>query len=554
MKNFRLVPFIILAIALLWYAALVTRFPTAGAIGDDPATYVQMALDLAQRGSVVHEFPLFTRLFNQNLSWDAFITPGYHIVRETGIIAPNFAFGFPLLLAAVDRVFGENALYYATPWMGAFALIATYALGNELLRDMSPTSSQIISTLAVLILAAAPKQIQLALVPMSDVPAQLFCVLALWCALRVRRETRTGATTIAVQGVSAAKIFWGGYAFAALCGLLLGMAYLIRHSALALVVPLGIVAWHWGESVRQRVGLVAIAALALALVMAPDVFYRAHVLGNVFAVESPESAQVAWLDVPRQLVQTLGALFSVTGFGPLILFVPSGWWLLAREKNSFAALVLAAWAFGFMLLHAPLKLTGVFENSLRYLIPAYPALALSASAAVILLVQRAGNAARVSQTRFARQALGLYAAVGFTIIASGISLRALPDPERFAARAYGWMSADTRRDFETLNAQLPPNAVLGVPDQIAGATLLFAQREIFRPANFLEPAREFTLFLERMRAENRAVYILGDWNCAPTANANERLPGWLEGHVPGEAQYVVRDLPFDCPFPVQIIR
>ena len=209
--------------ALLWYAALVLRFPTHGAIGDDPATYVQMALDLAQRGTVVHEFPLLTKLFAQGLSWDAFITPGYHIVRETGALAPNFAFGFPLLLAFAYRVLGESALYWATPFMGALSLLVTFALGNELLHDLAPTKRRIISALAVLLLATSPKQIQLALVPMSDVPTQLFCVLALWCALLARPQRFSSPVRSDVI-------------FAALCGASFGMApsQMVRPSTSAI--------------------------------------------------------------------------------------------------------------------------------------------------------------------------------------------------------------------------------------------------------------------------------------------------------------------------------
>ena len=279
--------------------------------------------------------------------------------------------------------------------------------------------------------------------------------------------------------------------------------------------------------------------------------YRARVLGSAFAVESPESAQLVWLDAPHQFLEMAGALFSVTGFGPLILFVPLGWWFLAREKNNFAALILASWVLAFMVLHAPLKLTGVFENNLRYLMPAYPALALSASVAIIFLLERAWRATR---TRFAARSLVVYGGALFGIVVLAIALRALIGPERFAARAYGWMRAETRRDFEALNTQLPRDAVIGVPDQIAGATLLYAQREIFRPANFLEPAREVPQFLETMRKQGRAVYLAGDWNCAADANASERLPQWVENYVTGDVHLEIRALPFACAFPVRQLR
>ncbi len=531
MNVLRALPFLILACAALWYGALVMRFPTHGAIGADPATYVQMARDLATRGTVVHEFSLFTKLYTQNLSWDAFIPPGYHIVPETGFVAPNFAFGFPLLLAFAYRTFGESALYWLTPLMGALALVMTFALANELFRDLSQTRRYWIGALAVLLLATTPKQIQLALVPMSDVPTQLFCVLALWCALRA---VRPDSFSKPVRSV----------ALAAFCGLSLGMAYLVRHSALALAAPLAMVALRWGATRREKFFLIAVALFVFAITIAPDIFYHAQALGSAFAVESPESAQTNFYDAPRQIWETFAALFSVTGFGPAIALAPIGWWILAREKNMFAARVLAAWILAFIFLHAPLKLTGVFENSLRYLLPAYPAIALSASVALIWICERAWNEMRAARTRFAKPALLAYVGALCGIFALAIALRALVGPERFAARAYGWLSETARADLETLNAQLPRDAVIGVSDQMAGATLLYAQREIFRPNNFLEPAREFPQFLEMMQKEKRAAYVLGDWNCA--GDASEKLPQWLERYATLVPRSPIRALPYAC--------
>lgn len=538
MKIFRAVPFVILAFALLWYVALAARFPTAGAIGDDPATYVQMARELAQRGTVTHEFPLFTNLFDRKISWDALIPLGYHVVPQSGTTAPNFAFGLPLLLAFAYRMLGEGGIYGAVPFMGALTLVATFMLGGELLREFSPRKRGSISALAVLILATAPKQIQLVLVPMSDVPTQLFCVLALWCALHINPRTQPRSKT---RSEIARDVL-----FALLCGLALGMAYLMRHSALAMLVPLAVVMTRWGATKRQRVLLVFGAAAFFVLTISPDLLYRTNVLGSAIAVESPESAQMVWLDAPRQLFQMPGALFSVTGFGPLVLFVPFGWWILARDKHRFAALVLAAWVFSFMLLHAPLKLTGVFENNLRYLIPAYPAFALSAGVAVVWTVGRARDGLSSRRTRSAKQSFLVYAVALFGVATLAIALRAVVSPERFAARAYGWTSAEARQDLDRLNAQLPHDAVIGTSDQMAGAALLYAQREIFRPAGFLEPAREFPAFLEAMKRQGGAVYVLGNWSCAESADASERLPEWIGKYRLENTGLEVRGLPFGC--------
>lgn len=532
MKNARYLPFALVAITLVWYAALVVRFPTQGALGDDPATYVQMARDLVRHGSVTHAFPLLTKLFDQGFSWDAFITPGYHIVGETGATAPNFAFGFPLLLALAARVLGETALYWATPLMGALSLLATFALAKELFCDVTPARRYWIGAIAILLLATTPKQIQLVLALMSDVPAQLFCVVALWCALRVTRPDsfRNPARSV----------------YAILCGLALGVGYLIRPSALALLLPLAVVVTRWGVIRRQRLILIFIALAVFAVVVSPDIVYHVQVLGSVFAVPSPESAKVVWQDAPRRILEMLAALFSVTGFGPIVLLAPLGWWLLVRDRNRFAAVVLISWILAFMLLHAPLYLTGVFENNLRYLLPAYPALALSVSVACVWIAGHAWNAFSVSRARFVVRAIFLYVALGITVLLFVLAARAVISPERFARRAYGWMGETTRNDLEALNQQLPPDAVIGTSDQMAGATLLYAQREIFRPANFLEPASEFPRFLAEMKSEKRAVFLLGDWNCAPDADASEELPAWLAEYKSGEWRLEIRDLPYGC--------
>ena len=520
-----------------------------------------MAFDLAQHGTVVHDFPLLKKLFDKDLSWDAFITPGYHIVRETGIAAPNFAFGFPLLLAFGFRLFGENALYWMTPLFGAFSLLMTFVLVNELFRDTSPTRRYWIGALAVLLLATSPKQIQLSLVPMSDVPTQLFCVLAMWCALRVSRPDRFLAhprndarmvthTTSASNCASAWKPV-RSCTYAALCGLSLGIAYFIRHSALVMLIPLAIATFRWGNTRREKILLLVVALIVFAITILPDFIYRVNVLGSPFAVESPESAQMNFYDAPRQFVQMFAALFSVTGFGPIILLAPFAWWILWREQNIFVASILIAWILAFMLLHAPLVLTGVFENNLRYLLPAYPAIVLSISFGTVWILEHALREWRNARFR-SRRASVFYAGACFVLIALLVAIRSVPSPERFVLRAYGWMSETARNDLNALNEKLPRDAVIGVSDQMAGATLLYAQRDIFRPNNFLEPAREFPQFLQTMKNENRAVFLLGEWNCA--GDTSERLPEWLGEYEMRETRNEVRELPYECAQRVRAIK
>ncbi|MCC7161942.1 MAG: phospholipid carrier-dependent glycosyltransferase [Anaerolineae bacterium] len=531
-------PLAVLGLTLVWYAALVIQYPTRGAIGNDPATYVGMALDLAERGTVTHSFALFNNLSDTGLSWDAFITPGYHTVRETGAIAPNFAFGLPLLLAFGYRLLGESALYRATPLMGLLALLVTFALALEFWRDLGRARRYWVGALAALLLATSPRQIQLALVPMSDVPTQLFCALAIWCALRAFRPSDT-------------TVRWNTIVFAALCGLALGIAYLIRHSALVLFIPISVTAL-W--SIREKglpVRQIGIALLTFAVTILPDVIYRATTLGSPLAVESPESAQLALSDAPRQIIQTLAALFSVTGPGPVLLVLVIVLVLWRENQERFAIVVLTAWVLAFILFHAPLRLTGVFENSLRYVLPAYPAIALLIGRAMVALFDRGWSALRewrtdgLGRNQPIQRGLAVLGALLAALLFL-LAIRAVAGPERFVLRSYGWMSAAARSDLDALSQTLPQNAVIGVSDQMAGAVMLYVKRDIFRPAAFRKPEDEFPLFLIKLRAEDRAVYLLGDWKCSPLANASESLPEWLAEYPMSDTGLEIEDLPYEC--------
>lgn len=552
-KIARVLPFGILGFALVWYAVLVIRFHSFGAIGNDPATYVQMAHDLAQRGTVLHDFPLFAQFSSSGLPWYTFIAPGYHFLPDGNVFAPNYAFGFPLLLALTMRALGENALYWTTPVLGGLSLLATFGLSRDLLFELPSNQKNWIGALAVLLLATTPKQMELAFVPMSDVPTQLFCVLALWCALRVtKRETiewkkpiEWNSTAEKSKSKNKEKNRVKAVSFAALGGISLGMAYLIRHSALVMLVPLALVIAQWNISRREKVFLILFSLVVFALTISPDVVYRTTVLGSPFAVESAEATQLALADAPHQFLQTLGALFSVTGFGPLVLVAPFGWWILKR-KNPFAAAILLAWSLGFILFHAPLRLTDVFENNLRYLLPAYPAIAISISFGIVWLVTATWQRFSDKKSWLAARNFAYYGGAGLVVIGLGIALRTTVNPERFIERAYGWMRETSRQELDALNQQLPSNAVIGVSAQMAGATILYGQRDVFLPGNFSDPLQQFPQFLKTMQEQNRPVYLIGDWNCPALATADEKLPQWLGQYNFLQTGMPISDLPFQC--------
>ena len=217
--------------APMWYVGWTLASRASGTIGNDPVTYTRMALDLAERGTPARDFPLLAVMRKQGLSWAAAVPVGYRLVAGREGAVPVFAFGAPLLLAAAWRLAGESGLYALTPLLGVAALLATIMLARLALTALSPLQRLAVILLAALLMATTPKQLELAIVPMSDVPAQLASALTLLLALLAER--RAGAT---------GRTWPAGLIWLA-SGLALGLAYLIRHSALLVAVPLLWLIW-----------------------------------------------------------------------------------------------------------------------------------------------------------------------------------------------------------------------------------------------------------------------------------------------------------------------
>jgi hypothetical protein len=518
--------------AIAWHARFVWRWLPAGATGNDPSTYLLIARDLSATGTPVHPFVLFQQTFDLQLSWYAFILPGYRFVESTAQTVPVFSFGFPLLLAAAQLAFGAAAAFWVVPVLGGLVMLLVFLIGLRLFAGLGEPTRYLTSALAALLLASTPKQIAHALVPMSDVPAQCFVALAVWLALRDRGQAQ-----------------WLGV------GVALGMAYLVRHSAMVALLPIGFVAWHSPRRWRNLAALLS----ALAVLITPDLWYRAQNLESVLAAESPE-AQIVGAQFVWPSLRFMGhGLFSWRGFGPLVLFgVLGSMGLWRAQRRAFWVLLL--WVLGFIGLHAPLMLTTQHENELRYLLPAYPALVLGMAAGVGMVMrwvypQRNSKAHTFFGFRFTCVTAWAKMLSAVCTVASLVyALRALPTSQHYVAQAYGHLAAQPRHDLEALHRTLPANSVIGSSQQLAGAIQLYAQRDVFLPERMLQPAVEFPKFLQRMRELGRPVFVLGNLNCGLDPLDSERLPVWLQGFAPRQTNYEIRGLPYKCPHVLMAIR
>lgn len=541
-RAFGALAVVVAALVVAWYAGFTLGARAAGAIGNDPATYTQMAIDLAERGLPARAFPLFELLRDDGLSWYAFLPIGYRVPEGRGLPAPIFAFGAPALWALAYRLAGDNGIYALTPLLGAASLGVVFLLACHALAAASVVRRALVAALAVALLATTPKQMALALVPMSDVPAQLAVALAVLLALMAegRRPWPAGLLWLAA-------------------GLSLGMAYLIRHSMLIALIPLvwlAVAQSPAGEPARLRAAVICLA-VGMAGPILPDLIYHATYLEGLWAVESLESAVWGGQYVLPNVLSMALDLASWRGFGPLVALAVPGVGVVWRWAGRRMAIILLVWWLALAGAHAPLALTGVFENTLRYMLPAYPPLVVFMAAGCWALAEQGARRLRrfavalrrpggraVSPGAVARAvvwAVALLCVVG----ALSFALRGLvrpPDPRY----TYGWIGPDTRADLLALADRLPPNAVIGANDQMAGALFLYARRDVFRPAAFVAPAEEFPRFVGRMRQAGRPVFVLGNLACLTARPDGERLPDWIGAYGWRDTSLRVRDLPFAC--------
>ena len=255
--------------ACAWFAVETIGHRTRGVTGSDPYAYAQMAVDLATRGTPLHRFPLFASVAPLEVTWYPIVHVGYELpINPSGDAVTVWPPGGSVWLALAYRVFGEEGLYLATP-LAALASLLTFALlAWEYFRDQPCIARTAIVGIAVALLATSWEQVDRSIIPLVDVQAQLFTVLAVWFVLKGTRSEH-----FAVFG------FFAGFA--------LGVAYFVRHTQALLVPALVIAAWQMPQ--RTRLQFLVAAALGAFVVALPDLWYHhAYFSGWL----TPESALI----------------------------------------------------------------------------------------------------------------------------------------------------------------------------------------------------------------------------------------------------------------------
>jgi hypothetical protein len=462
-------------LALVWYIATVARHLTAGVTGSDPYAYVQMALDLAQHGSVRHPFPLAGLASDLGLPTWPTVPVGYNPPAD-GWAATVWPAGWPVMLAGAFRLGGERALLLLAPLCHLGAALLTGLLGLELTCGRNRRARWAVAGLAALLALTSREGVLRSLVPMADAAASL-CGAAMF--LTLLRASRRNSLRLSL----AAGALWG-------------LTYDIRHPQLALgLAGLTLLAapdLPWRRRLAH-VGLFGLGALLLAL---PDLAYHARTFGSPWRGESDEWFLLSLANIPASWCALWrDGWWRANEWGYLWPFVSAGLWWSWRRRASPRVGVALAGGYGacllFHLCYGALRL--------RDLVPIFPWLALLAALGAVRLWERAS-------TRWPRhlQAL-LGAALALSLAARTGGTLGLPLQRE--VWTFGYVTRAERDGLASL-ARLTPDSAVIATGLNAGAVQLYAARDIVRPAAW--SADEFAILADELAQQQRPLYVLDD--------------------------------------------
>lgn len=328
MKRFL---WIFAAIALLWYAVFLYRNTVFVAGGSDSSGYANAARAFLN-GRLVTRPPMLDALHLADEWALAFAPLGHWKGPKPGTVVPTYPLGLPAQMAMLASLLGERAgIFLLVPLCAIGSLFAMYFLAREL--GVEPEWSLV----GAAILAAFPTFTYMAIQPMSDVPAVLWCTLSILAALKAER--RPGLAIIA--------------------GALFGVAVAIRPNNVLLIVPLLMI---FGKQLKPLALFAAGAAPFAAVLM----YANAALYGSPLETGYGSMAELIALKYfrPRFLHYTKWLLL----LGTPLLF-PLG--LLSKKR------VLAGWFAAFFLFYCFYEHYREWWYT-RFLLPAIPALIVGA--------------------------------------------------------------------------------------------------------------------------------------------------------------------------------
>lgn len=391
--------------------------------GADSYGYVS-ASDMLARRSLAVEAPIAAWLSAENRM--AVAAPLGWVPSAGGTaLVPAYPLGLPLLMALFQLIGGPDAVFVVAPVAAAAALF----LVHRLTRAWYDADTALLATALV---AWNPLFITYAKQPMSDVPATMWIVLAMSCAVRSTSSS------------------------AFLSGIAAGLVMLTRPALLPAAAAIVWVA-HRGDIARRRAMLSA-AGLAIVVLVSMAIRYQLH--GSPFSTGYGSAAALfSWSHVAGNL-----GIFAKQGWfalGPL--------WLLGLIIGLFAArpvprthpLIVCGAVAAPYLFYLPFD----HWETLRYLLPGLAVLTVTVGAGLM---------------RFARATQN---PVAMAIMLCGFTAVAVAQSELLLRRSDVWRIAAIEARYplagEWIDINTPAGSVV-LAHQHSGSLRWYGKRETLR--------------------------------------------------------------------------
>jgi hypothetical protein len=465
-----------------WAAWVYFQMAPGGVTGSDPYAYVQMAVDLAERGTFQHYFPLAQVAFEHHLPVYPTLAVGYHVPAQPGGLSPSvWPPGFSILLAAAYRLFGEAGLYLTNPALGLAALAIVFGVTAEIMRGHQ--LRWLAAALAVVWLATSAEQAGRLAVPLADVAAQALTFGAVWAALSGSDlpDSKTGRRV----------------SLALAAGALFGLAYFTRYTQVLAAPAFLYLALTGQGSLKRRAVFLTVFGIAAGAVAVVSFVYHLSAFGQPLATGSGELGHFQLAAIPGVVARVGGEMFARGEWGWGLPFMLIGGVCLWRSRRR------AAWALllGFaplLLFHLPYAFLKL--RDLLWLFPVLALLAALGCAESLAWLARHGAGPRAG---------AFFLALGLLAFRWNLTL-----PLTHGYFTFGSLTAEQRQTLGRLAALTPPEAVVAASLN-SGAVELYAHRATVRPGALLQPGLAWTTdewlqFVEAVRAEKRPLYLLAD--------------------------------------------
>lgn len=410
------------------YLVFIRRYTSPYAAGSDASGYLNVARLLAH-GELTQPVGSIAGLSPPG--WDYYFQQplGFIVHGDRGIMIPTYPVGLPLHLWLASAFVG---LAYASILVNVVLAAAAGALMAGFGRRLGLSWGWALAGAAIL--WACPLYVFMGLQPMSDVPAMVWCLATIWCAVNARDHSP--------------------WAFPA--GAALAMAVLVRPSNLLLVVPVAVVlGLHW-----RRWALLVLGGAPGAAFLA---WYNLQLYGSILATGYGDVRSAFALEFFPHNAAHVG-YWTVQLLSPVVVLGLLGVPWLMRQAP-VAARLLLAWAGVFFVFYLFYYHTGETWWYLRFLLPAFPAL--------IFLALLGARALAGKFPRSAGRKTGLLAALAIALVyqirlGRDLHVTDIKHSDMMYLQLAGWMRSNA-----------PANAIV-MQMQTSGAFLFYTDFTVVR--------------------------------------------------------------------------